>query len=150
MSETERRSRGRNRPEAMFPAPAGQEEMPPGYGAMLDALKERIGSERLRVAMAAWTGRAIVQEVLAQSLWHHSANLPCFKRLSRRGVGCDRQAQLWRAEDTTAEVEAESLKLAQPVREIGRSRNFNRPGLRDCRAVALATMITRDFEEWGI
>ncbi len=53
MSETERRSRGRNRPEAMFPAPAGKEEMPSDYGVMLDALKERIGSERLRVAMTA-------------------------------------------------------------------------------------------------
>lgn len=53
MSETERKSRGRKRPEAIFPASASKQELPADYGVMLDALKERIRSERLRVVLAA-------------------------------------------------------------------------------------------------
>lgn len=135
MSETERKSRGRNRPEAIFPRMNGLSPHNP---------KHR------RTLAEAWTERAIVQEVLAQSLWHHSANLPCFIHLPRRGVDCDRQAQLWRAGDMAVEVEVENIKLAQLVREIGRRHNFNRLSLSDRRPVTRATMITRDFEEWGI
>lgn len=113
MSETERKSRGRNRPEAIFPRMNGLSPHNP---------KHR------RTLAEAWTERAIVQEVLAQSLWHHSANLPCFIHLPRRGVDCDRQAQLWRGGDMAVEVEVENTKLAQLVREIGRTIIVGRKG----------------------
>lgn len=70
MSGSDRKSRGRNREEALFPALAGKNGLPADYATMLDALKERIRSERLRVTLAAnavmvqlyWDiGRAILE-----------------------------------------------------------------------------------------
>lgn len=52
-TENKRKSRGRSREEASFPAPAGRTEMPAEYAAVLDELKKRIQSERLRVTLAA-------------------------------------------------------------------------------------------------
>ena len=53
MSKQDRKSRGRTRKEAMFPAPMGKNSLLADYGAVLDALKDRIRSERLRVTLAA-------------------------------------------------------------------------------------------------
>ena len=53
MSKQDRKSRGRTRDEAMFPAPMGKNSLPADYGSVLDALKDRIRSERLRVTLAA-------------------------------------------------------------------------------------------------
>lgn len=53
MRESERKSRGRNREEAVFPVPSGRNELPADYATMLNALKDRIRSERLRVTLAA-------------------------------------------------------------------------------------------------
>lgn len=72
MSETERRSRGRNRPEAMFPAPAGLKYM--------------------RKFAEAWTEREIVQEALAQIPWYH--NLALLEKCH------DSQTRLWYARKT--------------------------------------------------
>ena len=52
-TENKRKSRGRNREEASFPVPLGETEMPDEYAAVLDELKNRIQSERLRVTLAA-------------------------------------------------------------------------------------------------
>ncbi len=48
-----RRSRGRAREEALFPAAAPMTEMPTGYLDMLAEIKQRIQSERLRVVLSA-------------------------------------------------------------------------------------------------
>lgn len=72
MSETERRSRGRNRPEAMFPAPAGLKYM--------------------RKFAEAWPERAIVQAALAQIPWYH--NLALLEKCN------DSQTRLWSARKT--------------------------------------------------
>jgi len=70
MSGSDRKSRGRNREEALFPAPSGKNVLPADYATMLDALKERIRTERLCVTLAAnaamvqlyWDiGRAILE-----------------------------------------------------------------------------------------
>ena len=53
MSKQDRKSRGRTRNEAMFPAPMGKNSLPADYGSVLDTLKDRIRSERLRVTLAA-------------------------------------------------------------------------------------------------
>ena len=49
----ERRSRGRTRDDAMFPAPSQRTEMPDDYGAMLADIKQRVLTQRLRVVIAA-------------------------------------------------------------------------------------------------
>jgi predicted nuclease of restriction endonuclease-like (RecB) superfamily len=49
----ERRSRGRTRDDATFPIPSPRAEMPDDYRATLVAIKQRIGSQRLRVVIAA-------------------------------------------------------------------------------------------------
>ena len=51
--QDQRKSRGRVRDEAAFPAPVGKEALPIDYGTVLADLKERIQSERLRVKLAA-------------------------------------------------------------------------------------------------
>ena len=65
-----RRTLGRSRPDASFPAAPPTSEMPADYGELLQDLKERITKERLKVAMAAnasmvllyWDiGRAILE-----------------------------------------------------------------------------------------
>lgn len=70
MSGSDRKSRGRNRGQALFPAPSGKNGLPADYATMLDALKERIRTERLQVTLAAnaamvqlyWDiGRAILE-----------------------------------------------------------------------------------------
>ncbi len=70
MSGSDRKSRGRNREEALFPVPSGKNVLPADYATMLDALKDRIRTERLRVTLAAnaamvqlyWDiGRAILE-----------------------------------------------------------------------------------------
>ncbi len=53
MSKQDRKSRGRTRNEAMFPTPMGKNSLPANYGSVLDTLKDRIRSERLRVTLAA-------------------------------------------------------------------------------------------------
>jgi predicted nuclease of restriction endonuclease-like (RecB) superfamily len=53
MKNDERKSRGRSRADASFPAVSGRMEMPESYAAILGEIKERIRSERLRVVMAA-------------------------------------------------------------------------------------------------
>ncbi|MBN1323344.1 MAG: hypothetical protein JW986_05000 [Methanotrichaceae archaeon] len=52
-TESKRKSRGRSREDASFPVPAGKSEMPADYAAVLDELKNRIRSERLRVTLVA-------------------------------------------------------------------------------------------------
>jgi len=49
----ERKSRGRQRDSASFPAPVSSAEMPQSYAVVLGKIKERIRTERLRVVMAA-------------------------------------------------------------------------------------------------
>ena len=49
----ERKSIGRKRQGASFPAPAGKAELPADYFALLGEIKERIRSDRLRVVLAA-------------------------------------------------------------------------------------------------
>ena len=53
VTESKRKSMGRNREEASFPVPVGEIEMPAEYAVVLDELKNRIQSERLRVTLAA-------------------------------------------------------------------------------------------------
>jgi len=53
MSGSDRKSRGRSREDALFPAPSGKNVLPADYATMLDALKERIRTERLHVTLAA-------------------------------------------------------------------------------------------------
>ena len=48
-----RKSRGRQRDSASFPAPISSTEMPQSYAVVLGKIKERIRTERLRVVMAA-------------------------------------------------------------------------------------------------
>ena len=48
-----RRSRGRSRDSASFPAPPGRNVLPADYAGALNDIKERIHSERLRVTLAA-------------------------------------------------------------------------------------------------
>ena len=48
-----RKSIGRQRKDASFPAPAGKGELPADYTVLLGQIKERICSERLRVVSAA-------------------------------------------------------------------------------------------------
>lgn len=70
MSVQDRKSRGRSREKALFPVPPGKNILPAEYGKMLDSLKERIRTERLRVTLTAsaamvllyWDiGRAILE-----------------------------------------------------------------------------------------
>ena len=49
----ERRSRGRTRDDAMFPAPSQRTEMPDDYGATLADIKQQVLTQRLRVVIAA-------------------------------------------------------------------------------------------------
>lgn len=49
----ERKSRGRQRQDATFPAPPASGELPESYAATLREIKSRIRTERLRVVMAA-------------------------------------------------------------------------------------------------
>lgn len=53
VTESKRKSMGRNREEASFPVPVREIEMPAEYAGVLDELKNRIQSERLRVTLAA-------------------------------------------------------------------------------------------------
>ena len=53
MDDDQRKSQGRRRPEALFPAAMGKNNLPTDYAATLNDLRERIRSERLRVTMAA-------------------------------------------------------------------------------------------------
>lgn len=75
MSKSERNSRGRSREEALFPVPSGKSTFPDDYGTILDALKERIRSERLRKFAESWPERKMVQEALAQITWYHNLTL---------------------------------------------------------------------------
>jgi predicted nuclease of restriction endonuclease-like (RecB) superfamily len=49
----ERKSRGRRRGDASFPAAPARADLPEGYAVVLGEIKRRIGAERLRVVMAA-------------------------------------------------------------------------------------------------
>ena len=53
MIDDGRKSRGRRRESASFPAPVGKNVVPTDYQAVLERLKERIRAERLRVTMSA-------------------------------------------------------------------------------------------------
>ena len=52
-TESKRKSRGRSREGASFPVPPEKIEVPAEYAAVLDELKNRIQSERLRVTLVA-------------------------------------------------------------------------------------------------
>lgn len=52
-TENKRKSRGHSRKRASFPVPPEKIEVPAEYAAVLDELKNRIQSERLRVTLAA-------------------------------------------------------------------------------------------------
>jgi predicted nuclease of restriction endonuclease-like (RecB) superfamily len=53
MNDNEKKSRGRSKPEASFPAPVGKNVLPSDYEAVLNILRDRIQSERLRVTLSA-------------------------------------------------------------------------------------------------
>ncbi|HKL01634.1 MAG TPA: DUF1016 N-terminal domain-containing protein, partial [Desulfotignum sp.] len=53
MTDKDRKFIGRARQEAGFPAPVGKGELPADYAAVLEGLKKRIQSERLRVVLSA-------------------------------------------------------------------------------------------------
>jgi predicted nuclease of restriction endonuclease-like (RecB) superfamily len=53
MRDDNRKPWGRSRPEASFPAPVGKNVLPGDYQAVLNTLRDRIQSERLRVTLAA-------------------------------------------------------------------------------------------------
>ena len=53
VTESKRKSRGRSRESASFPVPPEKIEVPAEYATVLDELKNRIQSERLRVTLAA-------------------------------------------------------------------------------------------------
>ena len=53
MIDDGRKSRGRRRESASFPAPVGKNVVPTDYQAVLERLKERIRADRLRVTMSA-------------------------------------------------------------------------------------------------
>ncbi len=50
---SERKSRGRKRADASFPAPPTRLDLPENYAEMLDEIKHRIQTERIRVVMSA-------------------------------------------------------------------------------------------------
>jgi len=66
MSKSERNSRGRSREAALFPVPSGKSMLPDDYGTMLDTLKERIQSERLRVTLAANAAMVLLSGISAR------------------------------------------------------------------------------------
>ncbi|OQC07317.1 MAG: hypothetical protein BWX80_01108 [Candidatus Hydrogenedentes bacterium ADurb.Bin101] len=68
MSKSERNSRGRSREEALFPVPPGKNTLPDDYGTILDALKERIRSERLRVTLAANAAMVLLYWDIGQAI----------------------------------------------------------------------------------
>ena len=53
MSDRGRKTRGRSHQDATFPVPVGKGVLPTNYKAVLDGLKDRIRSERLRVTLSA-------------------------------------------------------------------------------------------------
>ena len=53
MSNRGRKTRGRSHQDATFPVPVGKGVLPTNYKAVLDGLKDRIRSERLRVTLSA-------------------------------------------------------------------------------------------------
>jgi predicted nuclease of restriction endonuclease-like (RecB) superfamily len=53
MSDDDRKSRGRSRPDASFPAPTGKNMLPSDYATVLNDIKERIQTERVRVTLGA-------------------------------------------------------------------------------------------------
>lgn len=68
MNKSERNSRGRSREEALFPVPSGKSMLPDDYGTMLDTLKERIQSERLRVTLAANAAMVLLYWDIGQAI----------------------------------------------------------------------------------
>jgi len=68
-TENERKSRGRSREGASFPVPREKIEVPAEYAAVLDELKNRIQSERLRVTMAANRLWCSCIGISAKSFW---------------------------------------------------------------------------------
>ena len=53
MESSDRKSRGRRREDASFPAPPSRLELPEGYADLVGEIKRRIQTERLRTIMAA-------------------------------------------------------------------------------------------------
>lgn len=68
MSDERRKLRGRGRDTASFPVAAGKNVLPTDYMAVLEGLKERIQSERLRVTMAANAAMVLLYWDIGQTI----------------------------------------------------------------------------------
>jgi len=124
--DQERRNRGRARSGVNMPVPPAHAGSPPGYGNMLADLKQRIASERVRVALAAnaavvmlyWDIGKTILKRQAEEGWgakvidRLSADLreafPDMKGLSPRNLKYMRQfAKTWPAREIVQEALAQ-------------------------------------------
>ena len=65
---TDRKSRGRNKPDVIMPAPASLQEMPEKYGEFLTKLKERISRERFKAILSANSALVLMYWDIGQSI----------------------------------------------------------------------------------
>jgi len=65
---TDRKSRGRNKPDVIMPAPAPLREMPKKYGEFLAKLKERISRERFKAILSANSALVLMYWDIGQSI----------------------------------------------------------------------------------
>ncbi len=65
---TDRKSRGRNKPDVIMPAPAPLQEMPEKYGEFLTKLKERISRERFKAILSANSALVLMYWDIGQSI----------------------------------------------------------------------------------
>jgi predicted nuclease of restriction endonuclease-like (RecB) superfamily len=65
---TDRKSRGRNKPDVIMPAPAPLREMPKKYGEFLTKLKERISRERFKAILSANSALVLMYWDIGQSI----------------------------------------------------------------------------------
>ena len=71
---TDRKSRGRNKPGVMMPAPTPLQEMPENYGEFLAKLKERISSERVKAILSANSALVLMYWDIGQSILERQHN----------------------------------------------------------------------------
>jgi predicted nuclease of restriction endonuclease-like (RecB) superfamily len=69
-----RRKRGRSRPGVSMPTWPSAAEMPPTYGKLLADLKQRIGTERLRVVMSSNAGMVLLYWEIGKAILKRHKN----------------------------------------------------------------------------
>jgi predicted nuclease of restriction endonuclease-like (RecB) superfamily len=71
---TDRKSRGRNKPDVIMPTPAPLREMPKKYGEFLAKLKERISRERFKAILSANFALVLMYWDIGQSILERQHN----------------------------------------------------------------------------